>query len=212
MPTEVAPNVIQQRLAHAKIIYFEDAGLLVDTGPDSEWTTLETFLDDRGGVETVFLTHSHGDHVGNVDRVVNTYEPNVLYPKNEPLDDLPLSETDVTTVADGEEIIDGVRVIEVPGHTPGICALNLFEHETLLASDVIDGSDRRGLPQGYLLPPPSRYNWDSEQAETNLERLLDLDFDTAVVTHGTNVEEEAKLKLDRYLNFPNHYRKDLLGG
>jgi len=210
MSTEVVPHVVQRRLAHSKVLYLTDENLLVDTGPESEWENLQSFLDDQGPIERVFLSHAHGDHVGNADRVLQTYSPEILFPEDEPIEDTPLSEDDVTRVSDGMELGDDVRVVQVPGHRPGICALHLPGRETLLATDVLDGADRRGLPAGYLLPPPAAYNWDSEKAESNLEKLLELEFDTAVVTHGTNVEEDASLKLDKYLNFPDHYRQDLL--
>lgn len=210
MATEIVPGVIQKRLAHSKVVYLPDEQLLIDTAPETEWNALQSFLNEYSTVDTVFLSHAHGDHVGNVDRVKDAYDPEFLYPTNEPLDDVPLSEEDVTRVSDGDEIANGLEVIEVPGHTPGICGVFVSEHNTLLATDVLDGADRRGMPAGYLVPPPAMYNWDTQQAETNIEKLLDYDFETAVVTHGTNVESDARLKLDKYLNFPDYYRKDLL--
>jgi glyoxylase-like metal-dependent hydrolase (beta-lactamase superfamily II) len=210
MSETVAEGVVQRRLAHAKVVYVEDAGLLVDTGLESEWDALESFLEPYGGPERVFVSHAHGDHVGNVERVRDRYDPELFYPANEPLDGTPLTEDDVTRVEDGAELADGVVVVEVPGHTPGICALHLPDVDTLLATDVLDGSDRRGLPAGYLLPPPATYTWDSGQAEENLATLLELEFDRAVVTHGSNVEADARLKLERFLEFTEHYRRDLL--
>jgi glyoxylase-like metal-dependent hydrolase (beta-lactamase superfamily II) len=210
MSDPVADGVVQRRLAHAKVVYLEEADLLVDTGLESEWDALESFLEPYGGPERVFLSHAHGDHVGNVERVRDRYDPELLYPANEPLEGTPLAEDDVTRVEDGAEPADGVHVVEVPGHTPGICALHLPGADTLLATDVLDGSDRRGLPAGYLLPPPATYTWDSRAAEENLSRLLDLEFDRAVVTHGSNVETDARLKLERFLEFAEHYRRDLL--
>lgn len=212
MSKEVADGVYQKRLAHSKVVYLADEGLLIDTGPASEWAGLQSFLEDHGGVDRLLLSHAHGDHVGNADRVVETYEPEVLYPENEPLDDVPLTEDDVRRVKDRTDLGADARFLEVSGHTEGIGVIALPDRKTLLATDVLDGADRRGLPAGYLLPPPAIYNWDSYKAATNIERLLDLEFETAVVTHGSNVDSDAREKLDKYLNFPDHYRKDLLEG
>lgn len=210
MATEVTDGVIQQRLAHSKVVYLPEVGLLVDTGPASEWNGLVEFLESHGVPDAVFLSHAHGDHIGNAERVFDEYDPDVFVPANEQFDDVDMEEANVTEVEDGDEVTDGVAIVEVPGHTSGICALHLPDRGVLLGTDVLDGSDRRGLPPGFLLPPPGEYNWDSQAAETNLAKLLDLEFDTVVVTHGTNVEENPRLKLDRYLNFADHYRQELL--
>jgi glyoxylase-like metal-dependent hydrolase (beta-lactamase superfamily II) len=212
MSPHTVDGVVEKRLAHSKVLYLESEDILVDTGPESEWEELQSLIDDRGGVSTLFLSHTHGDHSGNLARVISEYGPNVLVPENEPLEDVQLAEADVTRVTDGESISEDVRVVQVPGHTPGISALYLPSRDTLLATDTLDGSDRRGLPPGYLLPPPALYNWDAKKAETNLEKLLELEFDTAVVTHGSNVETDARQKLDAYLNFPDYYRQELLEG
>ena len=210
MSTKVAQAVYQHRLAHSKVVYLADANLLVDSGPESEWAGLAEFLEGQDGVDRLFLSHAHGDHVGNAERVIEEYNPEVFIPENESFDQIDLSEAAVTEVTDAGEVVDGVRAIEVPGHTEGICALHLPQKELLLCTDVLDGADRRGLPAGFLLPPPAMYNWDSEAAETNLEKLLELSFDTAVVTHGTNVTEDPRMKLEKYIDFPNHYRQELL--
>lgn len=210
MATEVAPGVIQTRIAHAKIVYVEEANLLLDTGLADEWDAVREFVDDRGGVDRLFISHHHGDHVGNVDRVVERYDPELYLPEDEPLDDVDFAGADVTEVSDGDELVDGITVISIPGHTRGIAGLYLEEKATLLASDMLDGADRRGLPAGYLLPPPAQYNWDSERAEVGLSRLQDLDIETAVVTHGSNIESGVNEQLDRFLDFTDHYRQELL--
>lgn len=210
MSTEVAPNVYQKRLAHSKVVYVDDVNLLVDTGPDTAWEDLTSFVDAHGDVDRLYLSHDHGDHVGCAERVIERYEPEVFVPENEPFEGLDLPGESVTAVSDGEEFLDGIVAVEVPGHTEGICVLHLPASGVLLCIDVLDGADRRGLPAGYLLPPPAVYSWDSNLAESNLERLLELSFETAVVTHGSNVEEDPRGKLERFLDFQNHYRAELL--
>ena len=208
MPTEVVPGVHQTRIAHAKIVYVEDAKLLLDTGLADEWADVQAFVEAVGPVDRLFITHGHGDHVGNAERVIEAYDPDVYVPEDEPLD-VDFGDATVTEVGDGDEIA-GHTVISIPGHTEGIAGLYIEEESTLLASDMLDGADRRGLPAGYLLPPPAQYNWDSKQAEVGLARLQDLDIDTAVVTHGSNIESGVNEQLDRFLDFTDHYRQELL--
>lgn len=208
MATEVVPGVYQTRIAHAKIVYVEDANLLQDTGLADEWADVQAFIEEMDGVDRLFITHAHGDHVGNAERVIDEYGPDVYVPEDEPLD-VDFGNADVTEVGDGDEIA-GYEVISIPGHTEGIAGLYIESESTLLASDMLDGADRRGLPAGFLLPPPAQYNWDSKKAEVGLARLQELDIDTAVVTHGSNIESGVNEQLDRFLDFTDHYRQDLL--
>jgi glyoxylase-like metal-dependent hydrolase (beta-lactamase superfamily II) len=110
----------------------------------------------------------------------------------------------------GDVILGDVEIVQVPGHSPCPSALLLREDETLISSDVLDGADRRGLPEGYLLPPPETYNWDHTKAEAGVADLLEYDFDRVLVFHGSHVHEGAQEKLDRYVNFKDHYRQSLL--
>jgi glyoxylase-like metal-dependent hydrolase (beta-lactamase superfamily II) len=209
MATEVASGVVQQRIAHTKVVYVDDANLLLDTGVADEWDAVSDFVEAQGAVDRLFLSHHHGDHVGNAERVIDAHDPDVFVPAEEPLD-VDFGDAAVTEVGDGDEIVSGITAVSVPGHTPGISGLYLEDSAILLASDILDGADRRGLPAGYLLPPPAAYNWDSEQAEVGLDRLRDFDIETAVVTHGSNVDSEVNAQLDRFLDFQDHYRQDLL--
>lgn len=210
MANEIVQDVYQQRLAHSKVIYITGVDLLIDSGPSTEWDVLEDFIGDMGNVNKFFISHAHSDHTGNVQKIIDEYAPEVFIPENEPIEEIELNESSIQRVVDGEELVSGIEVVEVPGHTEGICALHIKEKEILLCSDILDGSDRRGLPKGFLLPPPAVYNYDTEKAEKNLGKLLDISFNTAVVTHGSNVTNEPQLKLEKYLDFINHYREKLL--
>lgn len=100
---------------------------------------------------------------------------------------------------DGDLLEGDIRVIQVPGHTEATSALLLEERGVLISGDALDGSDRGGMPPGYLLPPPALFNIDHEAAELNLYDLLGYDFDTVLVFHGSHVFENPKQKLDDFL-------------
>jgi len=87
----------------------------------------------------------------------------------------------------------------VPGHTEATSALLLEDRGILVSGDALDGSDRAGVPAGYLLPPPALFNEDHAAAELNLYDLLQYDFETVLVFHGSNVFEDPKGKLDDFL-------------
>lgn len=68
--------------------------------------------------------------------------------------------------------------------------------------DAVFGSDLRGLPAGYYVLPPAVYSEDLNLADESLGKLLDFEFDVALLYHGSSVWEDAREKLDRFVNFP----------
>lgn len=68
--------------------------------------------------------------------------------------------------------------------------------------DAVFGSDLRGLPAGYFVLPPGVYTADLGRADAELETLLEYEFETALVYHGSSVLEGAREKLDRFVDFP----------
>ena len=144
------------------------------------------------------ITHTDYDHVGGFDAVVERYGTGTFVPAPSDL------ETDHEAdhrYGDGDRI-GGFRAIHVPGHSPDHHVLVDEQRGVLIAGDALVGADLRGFPEGYLLPHAAVYADDHEAAELNLERLLEWEFDAALVYHGTAVTEDANGVLDRYVNFP----------
>lgn len=212
---QLADGVYDVQLEYVRVFVLEDmprgTTTLVDTGFDRTADYLvESLREEVGDVDRVILTHDGGDHYGGLDRVMGAFDPE-LYAAAGEADLLEAidHEPDVR-FSDGDVLDGNVEVIQVPGHSPCPSALLLRDVGALISGDVLDGADRRGLPAGYLLPPPETFNHDHAAAERNLEALLSYDFDAVFVFHGSHVMEDAKGELDRYLNFKEHYRQDLL--
>lgn len=203
------------RLEYVRAFVLEDSPAgsttLVDTGFDRTADYLiETLREAVGNVDRVVLTHDGGDHYGGLDAVMAAFDPELC---------APAGETDLLAAIDHRpdiafedgDVLDGdIEIIQVPGHSIRPSALLLRERGVLISGDVLDGADRRGLPAGYLLPPPETFNHDHGAAERNLEKLLGYDFDAVLVFHGSHVLDDAKDKLERFLSFKDHYRQDLL--
>ncbi|MFQ3669820.1 MAG: MBL fold metallo-hydrolase [Verrucomicrobiia bacterium] len=90
------------------------AAAVFDTGGDASALLAEvTRLKVR--VKVLFLTHTHGDHVLEVDRVAETTGCQVLAPEGEPL-------AGAEMVRSGETVAVGGLQVEArptPGHSPG---------------------------------------------------------------------------------------------
>jgi len=201
---EVTDGIYKIQFEHVRVYVLEDRPegqtTLVDTGFDEDGAELvETIESEFGSVDRVVVTHGDHGHYGGLAHVMEAFDSEFLAADDEArLYDAIDYEPDIRFV-DGDLLEGGIRVIQVPGHTRATSALLLEDREILISGDCLDGSDRAGLPRGYLLPPPALFNDDHEAAEINLYDLLRYDFDTVLVFHGSNVFEDPKGKLDDFL-------------
>jgi glyoxylase-like metal-dependent hydrolase (beta-lactamase superfamily II) len=200
----VAPGIHAIQFEHVRVYVLEDTPegrtTLVDTAFEENGAELvETIEAEFGGVDRVIITHGDHGHHGGLDHVMTAFSPELAAPADEmKLYEAIDHEPDVRYGHD--DVLDGgIRVIQVPGHTEATSALLLEDRGILISGDALDGSDRAGLPEGYLLPPPALFNADHEAAELNLYDLLQYDFDTVLVFHGSNVFDDPKGKLDDFL-------------
>ncbi|POG53728.1 MBL fold metallo-hydrolase [Haloferax marisrubri] len=202
--SNVTEGIDQIQFEHVRVLVLKDtpAGktTLVDTGFDEDGDELVEILErEYGGVDRVIITHGDHGHHGGLPSVMEAFDPELLASANESkLHEAIDYEPDVA-FTDGDVLDGNIRVIEVPGHTKATSALLLEDRGILISGDALDGADRAGLPAGYLLPPPALFNDDHKAAEINLYDLLQYDFETLLVFHGSHVFEDPKGKLDDFL-------------
>ncbi len=198
-------------------IQFEHVRVLVLKGvPDGETTLVDTAFEENGeelveilteeygSIDRVIITHGDHGHHGGLGYVMEAFSPELAMPANETKLYTHLEEEGYdfepdVAYEDGDVLEGDIRVIQIPGHTEATSALLLENFGILISGDALDGADRGGLTAGYLLPPPALFNDDHRAAELNLYRLLEYDFDTLLVFHGSHVFENPKQKLDDYL-------------
>lgn len=148
--------------------------------------------------ERLIVTHGDGDHIGGFDAIVDRYDLETWVPEPTEL------ETDHEPdhrYGDGDRI-GQFEAVHVPGHEPDNHALIDERAGVAVMGDAVSGADQRGLPAGYFHLPPAAYSVDLNEAERSLGRLLDYEFEVGLVFHGSSVTENARRKLDRYVNFP----------
>ncbi len=200
----VTDGIAQVQFEHVRVLVLEDVPsgktTLVDTAFEENGEELVDVLEEEyGTIDRVIMTHGDHGHHGGLDHVMEAFDPELVASANEDkLHEAIDHEPDV--LFDDGDLLDGnIRVIEVPGHTKATAALLLEDRDILISGDTLDGADRGGLPEGYLLPPPALFNDDHEAAEINLYDLLQYDFETLLVFHGAHVFENPKQKLDDFL-------------
>lgn len=129
------------------LIELDSGTLLVD--PAENCPALHSFIDGRS-IDVVVLTHGHFDHVGGA-WAANA--PTVVMHR----EDLPFVDQAVPNhseiqrfVEDGDEILPGVEVMHLPGHSPGSIALKI--EDALFVGDVLFAGSigRSDLPRGSM--------------------------------------------------------------
>lgn len=206
MHTEIADGVYditcrkeESGKRYRVFLFVDGMPTLVDTGLDATTEAVIEAIEDIGvEPEQLVVTHGDGDHIGGFDTLAGTYGLETWVPKQTTVEtERPLDHR----YGDGDRIGRFVAV-HVPGHEPDNHALVDEDAGIAVMGDAVSGADQRGLPAGYFHLPPGVYSDDLDLAEESLERLLDYDFDVGLVFHGTSVTENAREKLDRYVNFP----------
>ncbi|MDA0365131.1 MAG: MBL fold metallo-hydrolase [Chloroflexi bacterium] len=161
---------------------------LVDVGFQGRQALLIERLHAMGleptDIDRVVLTHAHWDHALNLLRFPNAevviHQDEYEYVQHPHADDwaTPAYTQDilrrasrVTTVADGEELESGVRVMAVPGHSPGSMAV-LVETPEGVVGVVGDALPMRAAA---MAPVPSArlIFFDEEAGERSARRILD---------------------------------------
>jgi N-acyl homoserine lactone hydrolase len=160
--------------------------ILVDPAHVGRRPVLWAALAERGlrpdDIDAIVLTHAHWDHIQNVD--VFAHAPILLHPAEHSYSLAPhrndwatpswtgmvLERQPIVEVAEGDQLLPGVSVIDMPGHTPGSIGVSV-ETEGGLA--VISGD---ALPRADIAL--SRTNglifWDAAQAKDSVDRVVDL--------------------------------------
>ena len=155
-----------------------DRTALVDTGANFDVVSrIEERVD---GLDTVVLTQTHRDHVGNVDAVREAFGVETVgYDPSHPAVDAELGET----VRLGD---DDYRVLHTPGHKDDHVCLYAADAKVCFAGDLVfaGGSfGRTDLEEG-----------DRETLIRSIDRLLErLDSDLAALHtgHGPSVTDGA---------------------
>ena len=202
--TTVAPDVYDLTLTEEPVRYraflFDgEEPTLVDCGLKQSADTLIQRLETLDIEPTqLVITHGDYDHVGGLDRVVAEYGTETFVPKQTNL----VTETAADHRYEHGDAVGPFEAIHVPGHSPDNYGLVHRDRPIAVMGDSVIGADWRGLPAGYFVLVEGVWSEDPREAERNLERFQEYDFDIGLVFHGTSVLESAREKLDAYVDHP----------
>jgi glyoxylase-like metal-dependent hydrolase (beta-lactamase superfamily II) len=178
---------------------------LVDTGPPSEWRQVRRFVAERP-LRRVIVTHHHEDHAGNLARLADLADAEILAPCESlaPLaDGFPMqlyrrliwgrpARLRAAPLPPRVDLAGGgaLEAIHLPGHSPDMTCLLEGRRRLLFGADLYVARRQR-----YL-----RADESLSGILASLRRALELDFDTLLCAHR-GVVEDGKDRLRQKLDY-----------
>ena len=105
------------------------------------------------------------------------------------------------TLSEGDEVA-GFRVIELPGHAPGLIGLFRESDRLALVSDCFYTVDpQTGIKNAAHVPHPA-FNADTEQARASIRKLAGLDPSAAWPGHADPVTGDTAAQLEQAASAP----------
>ncbi len=195
-----------------------DRTFLVDTGPARSADTLVRRLKRLGlkRVDHVLLTHIHLDHAGGLARVLETYPgarvvchrkavPHLVDParlwegSRRVLGDLaesygpPLPVPAEALIAHDEACLEGLQVLETPGHAPHHISFSLGG--TLFAGEA--GGNYLHWDGPEILRPATPPRFRLEPCLSSVDRLLELEDQVLCYAHY-GLAQSSRSMLERF--------------
>ena len=182
----------------------DDQGwLVIDAGaPDVQKTVLEQVLAATGGQtpRLLILTHGHLDHAGAAEAMRDQWKVPVAAGRDEipyllgpiryrqipthflpykllQLSPPPLVGRNVQLPLDDGSQVGPLTAYHAPGHAPGMLALLHREDRALICGDAFGNRVKLG-------DPAAPFTYDMRLAHKSQARLMELDFDHLLPSHG----------------------------
>ena len=162
-----------------------DEKVLIDVGEGDCWERIR----EVEKVDKVVITHSHHDHVDNLDRVVEEFGPDVFAFEPDNLD------VEASRIVEGDEIVlcgEDFEVFHTPGHKDDSICLYCENIGVLFTGDLVfpEGAfGRTDLAEG-----------DRDELIDSIEKISDLDVSSFYSGHGKSVMENADASIELSLN------------
>jgi glyoxylase-like metal-dependent hydrolase (beta-lactamase superfamily II)/predicted ester cyclase len=198
-----------------------DGVLAFDAGIRSMANGVAAAAAQLGGLTRVVLGHGHADHRGSApalgapvlchpdERVHAEGDGGAHYFDLSALDLhgrvllsrlLPVWDggpvTIAGTVREGDEVGDGFRVIDLPGHAPGLIGLWRERDRLALVSDCFYTIDPQTGRHGHARVPHKAFNHDTEQARSSMRRLAALQPAAVWSGHGKPLTGDVAATLE----------------
>jgi glyoxylase-like metal-dependent hydrolase (beta-lactamase superfamily II) len=182
----------------------DDRLVLIDTSSDADAGKL---LDALAKIKvkpkdlsTIFITHTHPDHVNGLAAIKHGSPAKVASSRIEadfisrkrvydgPSGPQRHPGTAVDVLLDDGQMHDGLRVIFTPGHTRGSISLLDETRSLCIAGDALNN-------EAGLQPMPDKYNVDPKQHRESIKKIAAFHFENLVMGHGAPIKGGAAAKV-----------------
>ncbi len=166
-----------------------DAGgvVLVDTCTPGSSEAIGAALAKVGAawsdVTDVVLTHSHFDHTGGLTESAELASGATVWAGAQDAPEIPTVGGRAVRPLGESDRVGNLRVLHTPGHTPGHVSL-LHEGASILFIGDLVGSEDGALSFG-----PSAFTADPALSRRSLQRMVDLQPDRILFSHGGEVSD-----------------------
>ena len=201
----------------------DDGGVTVfDAGISDMTAAVATAAARLGGIKRVVLSHADADHRGAAPGLgapvfCHEAERDAAQASSAFRDYWELSKLDrhgrlllgrlfpvwdggavliTDTVTEGQQIA-GFRVVDLPGHAPGLIGLFRESDRLALVSDCFYTLDPQTGKKGAARVPHPGFNLDTDQARASIRKLAGLEPSAAWAGHADPVDDDVRGTLER---------------
>lgn len=188
---------IDGTMANAYVISLGGKKVLVDAGTEGSGRKIVDFFTKNGSKpDYVLITHYHMDHVGGLKLIYDTFRPAIYAPGVEVpviqgrqkmevapgfLPRLVASVSKAKPVEDVRDVatfsLEGLKVIETPGHTPGSTSFLLEQERLIFSGDAIS-------TDGGKASVNRRFTYDQAKALESFDKVMGMKPITILPGHG----------------------------
>ncbi len=205
-------------------VYFiegRDGIVVFDAGVRSMTRAIASAGVQMGGITKVILGHGHADHRGaapglgvpvfcheaeRADAEGDGGDHYFHFERLNPIGKLLLPRllpqwdggpVDIAgTLTEGEEPVEGFRVVHLPGHAPGLIGLFRERDRLALVSDCFYTLDPQTGLKGRARVPHAAFNQDTEQARASIRKLAALNPSAAWPGHADPLTGDVATQLE----------------
>ncbi len=202
---------------------------LVDTGLRGNVAKIYAYIEKLGytpkDIKRIIITHAHLDHINCLHKLKEDTGAEVMVGEKDadivsgkkPLRSmkgafglifnilsvyyryLPVSPDRLLKDGDTIDVLGGLSVVYLGGHSPGNIGLYSASRKLFFSSDSIRVID------GRLVAPHPRFTEDMPGAINAIKRISELDFNVMLPGHGSPVLKDASVKVKELYHEVKHY-------